>query len=69
VENKICQNCWYYAPAPVKDNFFEDHVLLEYSPCCEFNNEFPPITPHNTCENWESKKLKLISVIKTLYGV
>jgi hypothetical protein len=69
VENKICQNCWYYAPAPVTDKFFKDPESLEYSPYCEFNNEFSAITPDNICENWESKKLKLISVIKALYGV
>jgi len=69
VENKICKNCWYYAPAPITNKFLEDHVSLEYSPYCEFHNEFPAITPDNTCENWESKKLKLISAIKTLYGV
>ena len=69
MENKICQNCWYYASAPITNKFFEDHVSLEYSGCCEFHNEFSDITPDKTCENWESKKLKLISVIKNLYGV
>jgi len=69
VENKICQNCWYYAPARITNKFLEDHVSLEYLPYCEFHNEFPAIKPDKTCENWESKKLKLISVIKTLYGV
>ena len=69
MENKICQNCWYYAPAPITDKFIENHVSLEYSPYCEFDNEFPSITPNNTCENWESKELKLLNVIKSLYGV
>lgn len=69
MENKICQNCWYYAPSPVTEKFFEDHRSFEYSPYCEFNNEFPVITPGDTCENWESKKLRLISVIRSLYGV
>jgi hypothetical protein len=69
VENKICQNCWYFAPAPVADKFFEDHGSLEYSPYCELNNEFPVITPDNSCENWESKKIRLINVIRSLYGV
>ena len=69
VENKICQNCWYYAPARITNMFLEDHVPLEYSPYCEFHNELPSTTHYSTCENWESKKLKLIGVIKTLYGV
>jgi len=69
VENKICQNCWYYAPDPVTDKHFEDQVSLEYSPNCEFNNKLPYITPDNTCKNWESNKLRLISVIKKLYSV
>jgi hypothetical protein len=69
VEKKICHNCWYYAPAPINNKFLEDHVSLECLPYCEFHTEFPAITPYNTCENWESRKLKLISVIKTLYGV
>jgi hypothetical protein len=69
VENKICQNCWYYAPTPIANKFIEDHVPLEYYPYCEFHNELTSITSDNTCENWESKKLKLINVIKNLYGV
>ena len=69
MENKICQNCWYYAPAPIIDKTIEKHVPLKYSPYCEFDNELPTITPNNTCENWESKELKLINVIKSLYGV
>jgi hypothetical protein len=68
VENKICQNCWYYAPAPITNKFLEDHVPLEYYPYCELHNELSAITSYNTCENWESKKLKLINVIKILYG-
>jgi len=69
VENKICHNCWYYASARINNKFLEDHVSLEYSPYCEFHTENPAIKPYNTCENWESKKMKLISVVKNLYGV
>ena len=69
MENKICQNCWYYAPAPITNKYHENHVAPEYSPYCEFHNEFPAIAPDNTCENWESNKSKLLSVIKTLYSV
>ncbi len=65
MENKICQNCWYYTPAPITNKFLEDPVSLKDFPHCDLSAE----KPYNTCENWESKKLKLISVIKTLYGV
>ena len=68
MENKICQNCWYYSPAPIANKFLEDHVPIENYPYCEFHNELSVVTPHNTCEDWESRKLKLISVIKVLYG-
>lgn len=69
MENKICQNCWYYAPAPITNKLLEAQAPFDYSPYCEFHNEYPAIQPDDTCNNWESKKLKLISVIKNLYGV
>jgi hypothetical protein len=69
VENKICHNCWYYAPAPINNKFLENHASPKCLPYCEFHTKFPITTPDNTCENWKSKKLKLISVIKILYGV
>ena len=69
MENKICQNCWNYAPAPIENKFLEDRVPSESFPYCEIQKELSTITPNHTCENWESKKLKLISVIKILYGV
>jgi hypothetical protein len=69
VKSKICQNCWYYAPAPVNNKFLEDNVPHECYPYCELNHELSAITSGKTCEDWESKKLKLINVIKILYGV
>jgi hypothetical protein len=69
VENRICQNCWYYAPTPITNQFLEDSLPIESYPYCEFHNELSSIKPNHTCENWESKKLKLINVVKVLYGV
>jgi len=69
VENKICQNCWHYAPIPITNKFLKDNIATEHYPYCEFHDELPATAPDNTCENWESKKLKLISAIKILYGV
>jgi hypothetical protein len=69
VENKICKNCWYYAPAPITNKLLEDHVPHEYYPYCELHNELSAVRSDKTCEDWESKKLKLINVIKILYGV
>lgn len=69
VENKICHNCWYYAPAPTTNKFLEDHVSLECSPYCDLYNDFRSVKPDDTCENWESKMLKLIGIVKTLYGL
>jgi hypothetical protein len=69
VDNKICHNCWNYAPAPDTKRFLEDHVSFECSPYCDFYKDFRSVKPDDTCENWESKMLKLISVVKTLYGL
>jgi len=68
VENKICQNCWYYLPATIPKEFLEDHVSLECSSYCDFNKDFRSVKPDETCENWESKILKLIPVVKILYA-
>ena len=68
VGNKICQNCWYYAPAPILNELLEDHVSLECSPYCDFNGDFRSVKPDDTCENWESKILKLIPAVKVLYA-
>jgi len=68
VENKICHNCWNYTPARTTDRLHEDNVPLECSSYCNFYNDFRSVKPDDTCENWESKILKLISVVKTLYS-
>lgn len=68
MEKKICHNCWYYTPASVTNRFFEDHVLLECSPYCDFYKDFRNVKPDDTCDNWESKILKLIHVVKILYS-
>jgi len=39
------------------------------NPHCEFYNDYHPVKSDDTCENWESKKLKLIGVVRTLYGL
>jgi hypothetical protein len=70
LENKICHNCWYYTPDPVATNkIFDDPESVKKIPLCEFYNDFTSVKSDDTCENWESQKLKLISVIKTLYGL
>ena len=68
VENKICQNCWYYAPAPIPNDFLQDYVSLECPPYCDLNRDFRSVKPDDTCGNWESKILKLIPVVKVLYA-
>ena len=70
MEDKICHNCWYYTSntaAAIKN--FDDSESVKKIPHCEFYNDFPSVKSDETCEKWESKKLKLISVIKALYGL
>jgi hypothetical protein len=69
VERKICYNCWYYVHDPTTNKILDDPESVKKFPHCEFNNDFKSVRSDDTCENWESKKLKLISVIKTLYGL
>lgn len=68
-EIKLCENCWYYAHGPATDKTPDDPESENRNPYCEFLNDFSPVKPTDTCENWKSKKLELISVIKTLYGL
>lgn len=68
-EIKICKNCWYYAYDPATDKTPDDPESANRNPHCELRNDFPFVKPADTCENWKSKNLKLISVIKTLYGL
>jgi len=69
VESKICYDCYYYVPNPTINKILDDPESVKKIPHCEFYNDFPSVKPDDSCENWESKKLKLISVIRTLYGV
>jgi hypothetical protein len=68
VENKICHNCWNYTPAPVTNRLHEDAVSLECFPYCKFYDDLRSVKPDDTCENWESKMLKLIPAVKVLYA-
>ncbi len=67
VDSKICYNCWHYAPEPLANKILDNSESVKKFPHCELYNDFPSVKPDDTCENWESKKLKLISVIKALY--
>jgi hypothetical protein len=69
VENKICHNCWYCIPNSTTAKKLDDPESVENIPYCELNSDFPPVKSDHTCENWESKKLNFINVIKTLYGL
>lgn len=69
VERKICYYCWYYAPDPTTNKILDDSKSVKEFPYCEFFKDFQPVKSDDTCKNWESKKLKLISVIKSLYGL
>jgi hypothetical protein len=69
IEIKICRDCWYYKPAPAKNKILENPESANKFPCCDFYNNFSSVKPDDTCENWESNKLRLINVIKVLYGV
>jgi hypothetical protein len=69
VKSKICYDCWYYVPDPTTNKIIDDSESVKKIPYCEFYNEFPSVKSDETCENWESKKLKLISIIKTLYDL
>ena len=69
VESKICYDCWYYVPDSTTNKILDDSKSVKKFPHCEFYKDFHPVKSDDTCENWESKKLKLISVIRTLYGL
>jgi hypothetical protein len=69
VERKICYYCWYYVPDPTTNKILDGSESVKEYPHCELFKDFHPVKFDDTCENWESKKLKLISVIKALYGL
>ena len=68
MEDKICKNCWYYTPAPITKEDLDGPVSLEDFHYCEIYDEFPVVKPEDTCKNWKSKRLDLISATKTLFG-
>jgi len=68
MENKICENCWHYTPAPITKEDIDNSVSPEDLPYCELYEGFPVVKPDNTCKNWKSKELELISVTKPLFG-
>lgn len=68
MEKMICHNCWNYITVSTTNRFLEDHVSLECSPYCDIYKDFRSVKPDDTCENWESKMLKLIPVVKILYA-
>jgi len=68
MENKICNNCWYYTPVPITKEDLDDSESRENFPYCELNEGFPVVKRDDTCNNWKSKKEALISVIKPLFG-
>jgi hypothetical protein len=69
MESKICYDCWYYVSDPTNNKTLDDPESAKTIPYCEFYNDFKPVKSDDACEHWESKKLKLIGVIKTLYGL
>jgi len=69
VDIKMCKECWYYKPAPSTNNIPDDPKSANKFPCCDFFNDLNSVKPDDTCKNWESNKLKLIGIIKALYGI
>ena len=69
MESKTCHDCWYYVSDPTTTKIFDDPESVKKFPHCEFYEDSPSVTPDETCENWESKRLKLIGIIKTLYDL
>jgi hypothetical protein len=68
MENKICKNCWYYTSAPITKEDLDDSVSPEDFHYCELYGVFPVVTADDTCKNWKSKRLELISITKPLFG-
>lgn len=69
VENKTCHDCWYFVSSHNDNKIFDGAESKKQFPYCEFYSDLPSVKPDDTCGNWESKKMKLINVIKTLYGL
>jgi len=68
MENKICKTRWYYTPTSITKEDIDDSVSPEDLPYCELYRGFPVVKPDDTCKNWKSNKLELISVTKTMFG-
>jgi hypothetical protein len=69
VESKICHYCWYYITDPTTSEIIDESEPVKIFPYCHFYNDNPSVKPDHSCENWASKKLRLISAIKGLYGL
>jgi hypothetical protein len=68
LESKICQDCWYYISDPTISKILDESKSVRKFPYCHFYNDNPSVKPDDSCENWESKKLKMIGAIKSLFG-
>lgn len=66
---KMCKDGWHYKPVPTPNAIPAHPEPTNKSACCDFYNDLNSVKPDDTCENWESNKLKLISIIKSLYGL
>ena len=69
MESKICYSCWYYIPDAANNNILDGSEPAKIIPYCQFYNDHHSVKPDDSCENWESKKLRVISAIKGLYGL
>lgn len=69
MESKICHYCWYYIPNHTTSKILDETEPVKNFPYCHFYNDNPSVKPDESCKNWESKKVRLISVIKSLYGL
>jgi hypothetical protein len=69
MENKICLDCWYYIPDPETSKILDESEPVTNFPYCQFYNDNPSAKPDDSCENWESKKFKMINTFKSLLGL
>ena len=69
METKICHDCWYYIPDPAMSNILDNSESVKIIPYCHFYAGYPSVKPEDSCENWESKKLKMINTFKSLLGL
>ena len=68
VEIKMCKECWYYKPDSTLNENLSHPESENKFPCCDFYNDLNSVKPDDTCENWENNKLRLVSIIRALYG-